>query len=252
VAHPLTNRLLESLSPGTKAELLKFLEPVPMPIKTPVFEAGETPRYVHFLTSGVSSVVTVMGGGDGVEVGLTGREGLLQGIHLLGPARGDTRGFIQVPATGLRMDFKRFVQEFRRNPDLNSAVLRFVQYESLIMGQLAACNRLHEIEERLARWLLMVADKTGTLKLELTQEFLSEMLGARRSSVTIAASSLQRSGFIEYRRGHIDILDRERLKDAACECYPITRRLLDNLYEEPEPSESSDGTRMTRGLSSGR
>jgi CRP-like cAMP-binding protein len=230
VAYPLTNRLLDSLPPAAKAELLKSLEPVPLPLKSPLFNAGEAPRYVHFLTSGLSSVVTVMGGGDAVEVGLTGREGLPQGIHLLGPQRGDTRAFMQVAGTGLRMEFKRFEQEFRRIPELNSAVLRFVQCESLVMGQLAACNRLHEIEERLARWLLMVADRTGDLKMELTQEFLGEMLGTRRSSVTIAASSLQRSGFIDYRRGHIEILNRERLEDAACECYPITRRLYDGLY----------------------
>ena len=230
MAHPLSNRLLENLPPATKVELLKFLEPVALPLRTVNFNAGETPRYVHFVTSGLASVVTVMGGGEAVEVGLTGREGFPQALHLLGPERGDTRGFMQVAGTGLRMEFKRFEQEFRLNPALNTAVLRFVQSEALVMGQLAACNRLHEIEERLARWLLMVADRTGDLEFELTQEFLGDMLGSRRSSVTIAASSLQRSGFIEYRRGHIRILDRERLEDASCECYPVTRRLFDNLY----------------------
>ncbi|MGI4827305.1 MAG: Crp/Fnr family transcriptional regulator [Janthinobacterium lividum] len=230
MAHPLTNRLLESLSPSIKADLMKFLEPVALPLKTVMFEAGQTPRYAYFLTSGLASVVTVMAGGEAVEVGLTGREGFPQGLHLLGPERGDTRAFMQAAGTGLRMEFKRFEQEFKQVPEITTAVLRFVQSESLVMGQLAACNRLHEIEERLARWLLMVADRTGELQMELTQEFLGEMLGTRRSSVTIAASSLQRSGLINYRRGHIEILDRPRLEDAACECYPITRRLFDNLY----------------------
>lgn len=230
LAHPLTNRLLESLPSTAKVELLKYLEPVALPLRTVSFNAGETPRYVQFITSGLSSIVTVMGGGDAVEVGLTGREGFPQALHLLGPERGDTRSFMQVAGTGLRMEYKRFEHEFRSNPALNAAVLRYVQSEALVMGQLAACNRLHEIEERLARWLLMVADRTGELKFELTQEFLGEMLGTRRSSVTIAASSLQRSGFIDYKRGHINILDRDRLEDAACECYPITRRLFDNLY----------------------
>ncbi len=231
MAHPLTNRLLDSLPPPARAELLKHLEPVPLPLKAVIFNAGETPRHVHFPTSGVVSVVTVMGGGDGVEVGLTGREGLPQGIHMLGPERGDTRAFMQIAGTGLRMDFKRFEQEFKRNPALSAAVLRFVQSEALVMGQLAACNRLHEIEERLARWLLMVADRIGSLEMELTQEFLGEMLGTRRSSVTIAASTLQRSGIIDYRRGRIQILDRERLEEASCECYPLTRRLFTNLYQ---------------------
>jgi CRP-like cAMP-binding protein len=229
VAHPLTNRLLDSIS-SVEPEFLKHLHPVPLPLKTMMYEVHQPPRYAYFLTSGIASVVTVMGAGDGVEVGLIGREGVPQALHLLGPERGDTRAFMQVAGTGLRMDFKRFEEAFRQTPALNSAILRYVQSEALMMGQLAACNRLHELEERLARWLLMVADRTGDLKMELTQEFLAEMLGTRRSTVTIAASALQRSGLINYQRGHIEILDRDRLKDAACECYPVTRRLLQNLY----------------------
>ena len=229
--HSFSNRLLDTLSLESRSALLKQLEPVALPLRTAAFDAGETPRYVHFITSGLCSVVTVMSGGDAVEVGLTGREGFPQALHLLGPQRGDTRAFMQMEGTALRMDFARFEHEFRRNPELNAAVLRFVQSEALVMSQLAACNRLHEIEERLARWLLMVADKTGELRMELTQEFLSEMLGSRRSSVTIAAGTLQRTGLINYRRGRIEILDRELLEDAACECYPITRRLNDTLYQ---------------------
>ena len=230
VAHPITNRLLDSISSSSKPDLLKQFESVALPIKTITFEVGKTPRYVHLLTSGISSTVTTMGGGEAVEVGLVGREGFPQVFHLLGPERGDTRGFMQVEGTALRMEYTRFEDEFRRNPEVHAAVLRLVQSEALVMGQLTACNRLHEIEERLARWLLMVADRIGDLTMDLTQEFLSEMLGVRRSSVTLAAGVLQRSGLINYRRGHIDILDRERLEEAACECYPVTRRLFENLY----------------------
>lgn len=230
MAHPLSNRLLDSISSTGKPEFLKYLEPVALPLKTVMYEAGKIPRYAYFLTSGIASVVALMHGGDGVEVGLTGREGLPQALHLLGPEIGDTRAFMQVAGTGLRMEYKRLEQEFRQNPALNASVLRLVQSEALMTGQIAACNRLHELEERLARWLLMVADRTGEPGMELTQEFLSEMLGTRRSSVTIAAGTLERSGLIAYQRGHIEILHRERLEDAACECYPITRRLFDNLY----------------------
>ncbi len=232
MAHPLTNRLLDSIPSAAKQNVAKYLEPVPLPIGTLMYEIGQVPRYAYLLTSGIASVVTEMSGGDAVEVGLTGREGLPQALHLLGPETGDTRAFMQVEGTGLRMDFQRFQGEFRQNTVLSAAVLRFVQYEALVMGQLAACNRLHEVEERLARWLLMVADRIGDLRMNLTQEFLAEMLGARRSSVTIAAGSLQRSGLIDYRRGTIVILDRERLEDASCACYPITERLLHNLYRE--------------------
>ncbi len=114
MTHPLTNRLLGSISSAGKPEFLKYLEPVPLPLKTVMFEAGQPPRYVHFLTSGIASTVTVMGGGDGVEVALTRREGLPQALHLLGPERGDTRAFMQIAGTGLRMEFKQFEQEFRQ------------------------------------------------------------------------------------------------------------------------------------------
>ena len=108
-------------------------------------------------------------------------------------------------------------------------ILGQVQAAGLVMMQLSACNRLHEVEERLARWLLMIQDRLGSDHFYLTQEFLAEMIGARRTTVTLAAGSLQRSGLIGYKRGNIHILDRERMEAAACECYPIVRRLLGAL-----------------------
>lgn len=231
MAHPLTNRLLDALPAPEKSKLLGMLEPVGLPLRTSLFQCGQAPKYVHFITSGLASTVTAMSHGDAVEVGLGGREGMPESLHLLGPENGEMQCFMQLGGTGLRMDFKRFAEEFGRVAALNRLVLRHVQHEALVMGQLAACNRLHEVEERLARWLLMVADRTGDLTIELSQEFLGEMLGARRSSVTVAAGALQRSGMIEYHRRVIRILDRERLEEAACECYPITRRLLTNLYK---------------------
>ncbi len=155
MAYPLTNRLLDAIPAADRPEFLKKLEPVALPLRTVMFEIGKAPRYAHFLTSGICSVVTVMGDGSAVEVGLIGREGLPQALHLLGPETGDTRAFMQVEGTGLRMDFKRFQQEFKQSPALNASVLRYVQSEALVMSQIAACNRLHEIEERLARWLLI-------------------------------------------------------------------------------------------------
>ena len=230
MAGPQANRLLTTIPAAEVAKLRSMLEPVSLPLLTVLFEQGEVPEYVHFITSGLASIVTTMLRGDAVEVGLIGHEGFPESLHLLGPETGETRCFMQIAGTGLRMGFKQFQDEFTSNPGLHGLVLRQVQHEALVMGQLLACNRLQEVEERLARWLLMVADRTGDLEFQLTQEFLGEMLGTRRSTVTIAAGALQRSGMIEYRRGRIKILDPDNLREAACECYAVTRRLYEQLY----------------------
>jgi len=227
---PFTNRLIESLPPREKTHLLALVQAVPLPLRTPLYEIGETPRYVHFMTSGLASLVTTLRDGEDIQIGIVGRDGFPEALHILGPQTGQTRCFMQVEGTALRMDFKRFQEEFQRNEDLRGLVLRYVQYQSLVTAQLVACNRLHEVEERLARWLLMVSDRLESPTMQLTQEFLADMIGARRSTVTLAAGSLQRSGVIGYRRGKINIVDRESLADAACECFPVIQRLFKNLY----------------------
>ena len=232
MAFPHSNLLLASLPADVHAALSVDLEAVPLPLRTVLFESEETPRFVYFITSGIASVVTEMAGGEEVEVGLLGREGLPGSIHLLGPQTGSARCFMQVAGSGMRMGFQKFQKAFMEIPELHRLVLRHVQYDVLILAQLAACNRVHEVEERLARWLLMVEDRLGQPDLALTQEFLGQMLGARRSSVTVVAGILQRSGLIEYHRGHVKILDRIALEDAACECYPMTRKLFQNLYKD--------------------
>jgi CRP-like cAMP-binding protein len=121
------------------------------------------------------------------------------------------------------MTFRELQQEFQMSDLLGGRILDLCQTQTLVSYQLAGCNRLHEVEERLALWLLTVADRLGDLRFTLTQDFLAQMIGAQRTTVTLAAGSLQRSGLIEYRRGNIHIVDRERLESAACECYPIGR-----------------------------
>ncbi len=230
MAQNVTNRLIECLPPDDRARLMSQLYPVPLPVRTPLFHVGEQPRYVHFITSGMASVVIALPGGDAVEVGITGSEGFPETSHLLGPQTTDSRSFMQMSGTGLRMDAKRFREEFENRAPLRQAVLRLVQYQSFITAQLAACNRLHDVEQRLARWLLMVSDRVGSPQMQLTQEFLGEMIGARRATITVAAGILQKAGYIEYRRGLVTIKNRPSLESAACECYPITRKLLDDLY----------------------
>lgn len=229
------NHLLEVLPSEIRSELLHSLEPVNLPVHTVLFEAESAPRYVHFITSGIASTVTVLSSGEGVEVGFVGREGIAEKIHLLGPLTGKTRCFMQVAGTGLRMGFKRCEEMFARDASLRRGILRLVQHEALVLAQLAACNRIHEVEERLARWLLMVQDRTGESELPLTQEFLAQMLGARRSTVNLAAASLKKAGLIDHRRSRIEIEDRESLEGVACECYPIIRQLLENVFQGLTP-----------------
>ena len=221
-----TNLLLAMYPGSSRSSLMRAMEPVALPVRTVLYEPERTPNYVHFITSGMASIVTNMTDGEVAEVGLVGREGMAEGLHLLGPALVQTSCFMQIAGTGLRMKFSDFEHQFVHSEQILRPTLRFVQYQSLVLGQVAACNRLHEVEERLSRWLLMVADRVAEPELRLTQEFLAQMLGSRRSTVTLVAGALQRSGLIDYSRGHVRILDRPGLENLACECYEVTRDAL--------------------------
>jgi CRP-like cAMP-binding protein len=231
LAFPLSNLLLETLPSTVRTALFSHVEAVPLPLGTILYEAGGVPRYVHFLTSGMASNVTTFSNGDAVEVGIISREGMPEALHLLGSGSGFTRCFVQIAGSGFRMDFRAFEQMFQREESLRGLVLRYAQYQCRMLAQLAACNRIHEGEERLSRWLLMARDRLDSRDIPLTQEFLANMIGARRSTVTLMAGILQRGGLIQYQRGHVHILDPENLEGTACECYPITRKLFQELYK---------------------
>ena len=226
----LTNLIINALPPELKSSLLARLQPVDLPVGTVLTKPGQKPQFAHFMTSGIASVVTFMSDGVGAEVGVIGREGLVEAISVLGPAAAPTTAFIQSEGTALRMSFGELQQLFHAHLPLSQRILECVQCQGFILSQLAACHGLHEIEERLARWLLMVRDRLESDNFELTQEFLAEMLGARRTSVTLAAGTLQRNGVIKYSRGRIHVIDHKGLESAACECYPIVRNLVAHLY----------------------
>jgi CRP-like cAMP-binding protein len=196
------------------------------------------------MTSGIASVVTAMADGKTAEVGVIGREGIVGAFHLLGPALTSTDCFVQITASALRISLSDLRTAFRSSEEIRDRVLEFVQEQSLSLGQLAGCHRLHEQEERLARWLLMVEDRTQSDAFEITQDFLAQMLGAKRTTVTVVASALQRDGLIEYTRGKIRILDRDRLEDAACSCYAVLRNFYLNLYAEPWVGNEVTGLRV--------
>jgi CRP-like cAMP-binding protein len=182
-------------------------------------EAGEPIKYAYFMNSGLASVSNVMEDGRSVEVGLTGREGFVGVPLLVGFESSPNRVMVQIEGSAFRLKAPLLVDFLHSCPSLESRLQRYGQLMGLQSAQLAACNRLHQIEQRLARWLLMCQDRTGSEFIPLTQEFLANTLGTHRSSVTLAAGILQKGGLIAYTPGHVTILNRSGLESAACECY---------------------------------
>lgn len=242
------NRLLASLSPESRDWLISRSVNVALSIKTRLFDAEQTPSHAYFITSGMASVVTTMEDGDTAEVGIIGFEGVVGGIHLLGPAKVSTNFFIQLEGSGYKIPLSDLRNAFRTSEEIRDRILEFYQEQSLTVSQIAGCNRLHEAEERLARWLLMAQDRVQSDVLNFTQEFLAMMLGTRRTTVTLIAGALQRAELIKYSRGKVEILDRERLETAACDCYRIARDLFTNLYAKAAPGSGANGS--ARGVSS--
>jgi CRP-like cAMP-binding protein len=223
LAH-VSNGILDAVT-DFSGKLRTRLTPVSLPLGTPLYEPYETPKFGHFLTSGIASVVTSMRDGASAETGLWSREGLVECMHLGNSGRVPTRSFMQIAGTALRIPFAELEAEYFDGEELRPAVQETIATQLLILAQLVACNRLHEAEPRLARWLLMLRDRLQDDNLAITQEFLAEMLGSRRTTVTAAAGALQRSDLIAYQRGRVRILDHAGLEEAACECYPVIQRL---------------------------
>ncbi|HZD30662.1 MAG TPA: Crp/Fnr family transcriptional regulator [Candidatus Angelobacter sp.] len=177
----------------------------------------------YFLEEGMASVVVVLEGGNTVEVGVVGFEGVVGIPILLGTGGTPGRTFMQIAGAGYRVNAKQLRDEFERPGELRHILQKYMQGYMVQTAQTAACNRLHNIEERLARWLLTCRDRTASDHLRLTQEFLGQMLGAPRTTVTLAAGLLHRAGMIEYSRGTVTVKDGAALEESACECYRIVR-----------------------------
>ncbi|MGO9165350.1 MAG: Crp/Fnr family transcriptional regulator [Candidatus Sulfotelmatobacter sp.] len=187
-------------------------------------EVGETIRSVYFLNDGLASVLTVQPDGKSVEVGLIGKEGFVGLPVIFGFRTSGLRVMTQGDGTGYRVDVEILLKLLPQCPELQRQLQRFSMTLGMQSTQLAACNRLHAVEERLARWLLMSQDRIGGKSLPLTQEFLGQMLGTRRASVSEAAGSLQEAGMITYTRGNVTILNRGKLEKTACDCYEIIQQ----------------------------
>jgi CRP-like cAMP-binding protein len=220
---PTRNHIIGALPEAELDAVIAVLEPFALPVNTVIYEAGEKIRYVYFPTSGCVSMVNKMEDGS-VEVGTIGMEGFTGLAVLLRDDQMPSRAFVQLGGSSYRMDSATFRETIERHPAFERLVSRYSLALFNQVAQSVACNRLHTLEARCARWLLMTHDRTGHERFLLTHEFLSYMLGVHRPAVTLAAGVLQRAGLIHYTRGVITVVDREGLEKVACACYDIIRR----------------------------
>jgi CRP-like cAMP-binding protein len=215
------NRILSTIPEDEFIRLRPVLEPLEMPQYKIFYEQGGKIDYAYFPNEGMVSLVVLVNDGRSVEVGITGSEGVVGAPLAFGFESAPMRAIMQVAGKGLRVPSVALEQIFGLAPNLKSQIEQFVMRQQLQVAQLAACNRLHDMDQRLARWLLMCQDRVDSENIPLTHEFLAQMLGSGRPTVTIAAGVLERAGLITNTRGSVKILNRKRLEDAACECYRV-------------------------------
>ena len=224
------NRLLRALSPAMRTQLLPLLEPFPLTVRDVLIAPDVPIRHVYFPLHGVVSLISTLADRTPVEVMTIGKEGLVGLPLFLRATRSPFTAFVQVPGEALRMAavvFERLLDE--GNSDLHQRLYRYTHVLFNQIGQLVVCNRLHLIAQRCARWLLLTHDRMGRDDFLLTHDFLAQMLGVRRASVTEVAGRLQQAGLIRYRRGVIQVLDRAGLEAACCECYGVMQQQYDQL-----------------------
>ena len=223
------NRLLAALPPADYARVQPHLQPITFALGDLVYDAGGPQDFLYFPTTAVVSLLYTMEDGSTAEMGLTGNDGVVGIALFLGGDTTPNRAVVQIAGGALRIPAKRLQAEFKQGGAVQQVLLRYIQAFITQICQTAVCNRLHAVEQRLCRWLLLSHDRVHSHELPMTQEFIAHMLGGRRESVTVAAGRLQDAGLINYTRGHITILDRPGLEATACECYQVVRKEFDRL-----------------------
>ncbi len=216
--------------PDKEYNLLRpHLEPVDLPQYRILEEPGEKIEFTYFLDEGLASLVALSRDGRSVEVGIIGKEGMVGMSLIAGLRQGTFRTIMQMAGSGVRVRAQVFQDVLLSAPVLRAELSRFALMHGMQVAQIAACNRLHEVEQRLARWLLMCQDRFDSQSLPLTHEFLAQMLGTGRPSVSLAAGALENAGLIQNLRGTVKILNRKNLEEAACECYAVIQHFNGNL-----------------------
>lgn len=223
------NKMLLAIPEDEFSLVRPQLEAVEMPRYRIIYDPGDRIEHAYFANEGMISLVVVTEDGRSVEVGITGSEGVVGVPLAFGFDLAPTRAISQLPGSGLQIASNDLRAAFPECPAMRQIIERYVLMQQLQVSQIAACNRLHDMEQRLARWLLMCQDRVDSEMLPLTHEFIAQMLGAGRPTVSIAAGVLERAGLIENRRGSVKIVNRKRLEDAACECYGAIQNFTSGL-----------------------
>src|ERR1700679_1823664 len=218
-AEPRNNFLLAALPDGEWQRWRHFLERVEMPLGEVLYEARATLTHVYFPTTSIVSLLYVLENGASAEIAVVGNEGLIGVSLFMGGETTTSRAIVQSAGYAYRLIGRRLKDEFHRNGEMQILLLRYTQALITQMAQTAVCNRHHSVDQQLCRWLLLSLDRLPSNQLTMTQELIANMLGVRREGVTEAAGKLQKLGIIEYHRGHITVLDRQKLEHLSCECY---------------------------------
>ena len=219
---PTGNRVLDAMPKAEFSALLPHLRDVTLESGEVLHNPGETISHIYFPSSCALSVILWMRDGSGVEIATIGCEGLSGSVAImLGSLKAPSQTLCQVPGTAKSLPLNVFKSAIRNGSKLHTLTQKYAQASVTLMGQSIACNRLHTLTERCARWLLLTHDRVRGDDFSLTQEFLAMMLGVHRPAVSLAAGALQQAGFIRYRRGQVTIVDREGLESASCECYRV-------------------------------
>jgi len=227
--NPRQNHLLAALSADEFARISSNLEWVPLPLGEAVCEPGMKMHYVYFPITSIVSLLYVMEDGASAEIAVVGNEGLVGVSLFMGGETTTSRAVVQSAGHAFRMKGTLLKAEFFRAGPMQRLLLRYTQALLTQMAQTAVCNRHHSVDQQLCRWLLLSLDRLPSNELIMTQELIANMLGVRREGVTEAAGKLQQAGLIEYRRGHITVLDRAGLETRVCECYAVVKKEFDRL-----------------------
>jgi CRP-like cAMP-binding protein len=232
LSDPRKNDLLAALPEGEWARWVPQLEPAEMPLGKVLYESGSRLSHVYFPTTSIVSLLYVMEDGASAEIAVVGHEGIV-GISLfMGGESTPSRAVVQSAGQAFRLKASSMMQEFNRAGPVLHLLLRYTQALITQMAQTAVCNRHHSLDQQLCRWLLLSLDRLPSDELVMTQELIANMLGVRREGVTEAAVQLQQAGLIQYRRGHIAVLDRKGLEQRACECYAVVKKEYGRLLPE--------------------
>ena len=229
VPTPDQNRLIAALPTDARSRLIPHLELVGLPLGKVLYESGDTEHYVYFPTDSIVSLLYVMSNGASAEISVVGNEGIVGVAVFMGGESTPSRAIVQSAGSAFRLPGQRLKDEFSRHGEFLALMLRYTQSLITQMAQTAVCNRHHSIDQQLCRWLLLSLDRLSGDELTMTQELIANMLGVRREGVTEAAGKLHKLGVIEYKRGHIRVLDRPKLESLSCECYAVVRRECDRL-----------------------